>query len=94
MRISRGFASALAGVAMTILAWFGPWSWPAWPALAAMRVAFPPERSFAAMPFGARSAVVVLLVALNVAAWGATAFVTSRALRSLGDAKRPGPDGA
>ncbi len=77
MRISRGFASALAGVAITILAWFGPWSWPAWPALAVLRAAFPAERSFASLPFGARATIVVLVIAANVAAWGALTFVVT-----------------
>ncbi|MGK2858845.1 MAG: hypothetical protein ACSLFQ_16730 [Thermoanaerobaculia bacterium] len=82
MRPSRGFASALAGVAMTIFAWIGPWSWPAWPALAVLRLAFPPERSFAALPFGARATIVALMIALNVAVWGVVAFLATSSHRS------------
>ena len=77
MRLSRGFICALAGVAMTILSWFGPWSWPAWPALAVLRVAFPPERSFPALPFEVRATIVVVVVGVNVAVWGALAFVAT-----------------
>ncbi|MBI2214653.1 MAG: hypothetical protein HYU52_13490 [Acidobacteria bacterium] len=71
-RPSRGFRASLVGVALTLLAWVGPWSWPAWPALLAIRIAFPPERSFAALPFAWRGAIVVAVIALNVAAWAAT----------------------
>lgn len=71
---SRGFWCALAGVAVTMLAWIGPWSWPAWPALGLLHVAFPPERSFAALPFGVRAAIVVVVIAVNVAVWGVVAF--------------------
>jgi hypothetical protein len=76
MRVSRGFACALAGVAITLLAWYGPWSWPAWPGLALLAVAFPPERSFALLPLAGRTAVIAIAIAVNVAAWGfATALL-------------------
>lgn len=30
--MSREFRCALAGLGMTLFAWYGPWSWPGWPA--------------------------------------------------------------
>lgn len=81
MRVSRGFSCALAGIALTLLAWNGPWSWPAWPALTMLRVAFPPERSFAALSPGLRGAVVVLAIAVNVACWASATALALRLLR-------------
>ncbi|MFA6955977.1 MAG: hypothetical protein WC538_08920 [Thermoanaerobaculia bacterium] len=80
-RVSGGFACALAGVAISLLAWNGPWSWPAWPALALLAVAFPPERSFALLPFAGRTAVIAIAVAVNVAAWGYATALLLRLLR-------------
>ena len=41
MRVSRGFAAAIAGLGVTLLAWSGPWEWPAWPAFTVLHVVFP-----------------------------------------------------
>ena len=60
----------MAGIAITVLAWFGPWAWPAWPALVLLDLAFSPPRSLASLPFGIRSAVVVVLMGINVGFWG------------------------
>lgn len=65
--VSRGFLSALAGVAITVYAWFSSAIWPAWPALAVLPLVgdhLDPSSRI-------REAVVVFLIALNVAAWGA-----------------------
>lgn len=67
--MSRGFVCTLGGIAITIFAWFGPWLWPAWPALAVLELAFSPERPFSALLPGAKQAVVVLLIIWNVAVW-------------------------
>ena len=71
MRISGGFAAALFGIAMTILSWYGPWEWPAWPALAVLHLAF--GNGFDDLPYNERATVVVLLIAVNIAAWGCVA---------------------
>ena len=66
--MSRGFVSALIGLAITIFSWFSPWEWPAWPALTLL--------SFAPRPgtyFG-RALFVTLLIALNTAFWSAVAY--------------------
>ena len=64
--VSRGFLSALGGVAITVSAWFSSAIWPAWPALAALHFlgdALDPSSRI-------REAVVVFLIALNVTTWG------------------------
>ena len=38
IKISRGFIAALGGIGMTLLAWFGSWAWPGWPASLALDV--------------------------------------------------------
>jgi hypothetical protein len=71
--VSRGFVSALAGVAMTLLAWYGPWAWPAWPAFEVIDLVFG-QAGFADLPFATRSAVVVVLIIVNVSSWGLVAY--------------------
>jgi len=89
--VSNGFLQAIFGILVTILAWFGPWSWPAWPARVVMSIAFTPERPFADLSYAARSAVVVGVITLNVACWGLAArFVVAlrRKLRGNQDTGR------
>ena len=71
--MSRGFISALIGLAMTLLAWYGPWAWPAWPAFTAIDLFFG-KSGFADYPFAGKSGIVLSLIALNVAFWGAAAW--------------------
>lgn len=77
--MSRGFVCALFGVAMTLFSWFGPWAWPAWPALTTMRL-FP---DFADYGFAVRGAIIVILIAINSAFWAAAAWLSDRGARSL-----------
>ena len=58
---------------MTLLAWYGPWAWPAWPAFTVIDLVFG-HGGFADLPYAARSAVVVVLIIVNVSAWGGLAF--------------------
>lgn len=64
---------------MTLLAWYGPWSWPAWPAFTAIDLVFG-RTGFSDYPFAMKSVIVVLLIVLNVSFWGAIAYGTSRLL--------------
>lgn len=73
MKLSRGFICAVIGVAMTILSWYGPWSWPAWPALGVMALIFGTHTSFADLPYAVRGAFMVVLIAVNIGAWAAVA---------------------
>ena len=60
--MSRGFGSTLFGTAITIFAWFSPWSWPAWPALGVLRLLWWVNPAFGPL-------IVLLCIAINVAAW-------------------------
>lgn len=75
---SAGFLRSLFGILVTTLAWFGPWSWPAWPAMVVLAVAFSPTRPFAALTYGERSTVVVALIVVNVASWAVFAWGVGR----------------
>jgi hypothetical protein len=67
--VSRGFIASLGGIAMTLLAWFGSWAWPGWPASFAIdHLGF---ADFAELPRLDKSAVVVLLIIINVGTWAA-----------------------
>jgi hypothetical protein len=68
--VSRGFVSALFGIAVTIAGWFSPWSWPAWPALAVLDLF-----SRISLTYAERAAVVVVCIVVNVAAWALAAVV-------------------
>lgn len=58
---------------MTLLAWYGPWAWPAWPAFTAIDLVFG-HTGFADYPFAVRSAIVVFLIVLNVSFWAAIVY--------------------
>jgi hypothetical protein len=76
---SDGFLCAMVGVAMTLLAWYGPWEWPAWPAFAVMRVAFGKAGAdYSELPFKLRAAVLLGLIAVNVATWGGVVAMIGR----------------
>ena len=75
MRLSRGFVCVLLGIAMTIFSWFSPWAWPAWPALTTMSLLVGTQTSFADLSFGVRSAVIVLLIAINAGFWALVAWI-------------------
>ena len=75
---SPGFLRAIFGILVTVLAWFGPWAWPAWPAMAVLAIAFSPARPFVALSYDARSVVVVILLAVNVVSWALAAWAIGK----------------
>jgi hypothetical protein len=79
--MSRGFIAALIGIAMTLLAWFGPWAWPAWPALTIIDVVFGSNTTFAELPFATRAATVTMLIVVNVTFWATISWIVQRSAR-------------
>ena len=65
--MSRGFISAVFGLAITFFAWYSPWAWPAWPSILAFDTF--DHGGFAELSHMGQAAVTVLLIALNVAVW-------------------------
>lgn len=86
--MSRGFIAALTGIAMTLLAWYGPWAWPAWPAFTVIDLLFGTNTAFADLPFATRAATITMLIIVNVAFWGVVVWIAMRAVRRE---SRPSP---
>jgi hypothetical protein len=76
--MSRGFMATLGGIALTLLAWFGSWVWPGWPASLALD-ALGHYAALPDLPRWAKVAVVVALIVINVGTWA----VVTRALMQL-----------
>jgi len=85
--ISRGFLSALGGIAMTLLTWFGSWAWPGWPASFAIDLLG--FADFAEFPRFAKSGVVVLLIIINVGTWAAVIRAALLLVRKSGSPVPP-----
>ena len=80
--MSRGFIAALAGIAMTLFAWYGPWAWPAWPAFTTIDVLFGSNTAFAELPCAVRAVTITMLIIVNVTFWGAVVWIAMRAIRT------------
>jgi hypothetical protein len=72
----------LTGLAMTILAWYGPWAWPGWPGATALDFALA-HAAPSVVPFGVKAAGMVALILLNSGAWAATVWVLATAVHRL-----------
>jgi hypothetical protein len=80
--MSRGFIAALAGIAMTLFAWYGPWAWPAWPAFTLIDLLFGSNTAFSELPLATRAATITMLIVVNVAFWGAVVWMVMRVEQS------------
>lgn len=78
--MSRGFLAALIGISMTLLAWFGPWAWPGWPALTLIELVFGSQTAFAEAPSMTRAITVAVLIVVNVTFWAASAWLGGRVI--------------
>jgi hypothetical protein len=67
--MSKGFFSALGGIAMTLLGWYGPWEWPSWPGIVVFDALVKPTDVLSEGAQPLRITVIVLLIAMNVFAW-------------------------
>jgi len=83
---SRGFIAALGGIAMTLLAWFGSWAWPGWPASFAIDLLG--FADFAELPRLAKSSIVIVLIIINVGAWAAVIRAAMMLVRKSTPASR------
>jgi hypothetical protein len=72
-RMSRGARCALFGVAMTLLARLGPWSWPGWPALTLLDFVLARYAPSVASPMTKAFGAIVLLF-VNVGFWAVLAW--------------------
>jgi len=82
--MSRGFLAALAGIAMTIFAWYGPWEWPAWPAFTLIDIVFGSNTAFAELPFATRAATITMLIVANTTFWGVVVWMAIHFSRGRG----------
>lgn len=85
--MSRGFRCALFGIAMTIIARVGPWSWPGWPAVKVLDFALARTAPSVAGPIY-KGLGLLLLIFMNVAFWAVVAYAAVFAWK----APRRGPD--
>jgi hypothetical protein len=76
--MSRAFRCGLLGLAMTLLAWLGPWRWPGWPALILLDFILARAAPSVAGPVMKGLGLVVLLF-VNAGFWGVLACVAVRA---------------
>ena len=80
--MSRSFLSALAGIAVTLLGWFGPWAWPAAPAFFVIHLAFG-NGGFGDLGYSTRGLVIVGLIIINVSFWALVCYGAWMAIRKL-----------
>jgi hypothetical protein len=80
--MSRGFIAALAGIAITLFAWYGPWAWPAWPAFTTIDLVFGSNTAFADLPLATRAATITMLIIVNSMFWAAVVWIAMRAMRT------------
>lgn len=73
--MSRLFVCILAGVAITIVGYFGIWEWPAWPAFGVLYLLFGAGDPWLELSTTARAAVLVGLIAVNIASWTAVVWI-------------------
>ncbi len=64
---------------MTLLAWYGPWEWPAAPAFFVLETFF--GGSDQELPYAGRAALLVLLIVVNVWVWSVVAWAITLPLR-------------
>lgn len=78
--MSRGFACALIGIAITVFGWVAPGvllpgGWPMAPGFAALHLAFGRNGAdYLELPYAAKAATLVVLLVINVGVWALAAF--------------------
>jgi hypothetical protein len=81
---SRGFWSALAGIAITIYSWFSPWVLPGLPAI----LVLDSLKNYSEFSFNVRAVIFFGLIVLNVSVWAVITYslslLGSRVFRSRG----------
>ena len=77
-KMSPGFRCALFGIAMTVLARLGPWSWPGWPAVTVLDFVLARFSPSVVGPVAKGVGLVGLLI-VNVGFWSVLALLAVRA---------------
>jgi hypothetical protein len=80
--MSRGFRCALFGIAMTILARVGPWSWPGWPAMKVLDFALAHTAPSVAGPIY-KGLGLLILIFVNAGFWAVVAYAAVFAWKAL-----------
>ena len=80
--MSRGFVSTLIGIALTIVAWFGPWLWPGLPAVTVLDFVLA-RAGWSVVPFGVKAVGMVALIIINVGFWAVVTWVVLWATRRV-----------
>jgi hypothetical protein len=68
------FVCILIAVLITVVGYFGIWEWPAWPAFAVLYMVFGAGDPWLELSTSARAAVLVGLIAINIATWTAVVW--------------------
>ena len=80
--MSRGFRCALFGIAMTVVARVGPWSWPGWPAVKVLDFALARTAPSVAGPIY-KGLGLLLLMFVNVGFWAVVAYAAVFAWKAV-----------
>jgi hypothetical protein len=80
--MSRGFRCALFGIAMTIMARVGPWSWPGWPAVKVLDFALAHTAPSVAGPIY-KGLGLLILIFVNAGFWAVVAYAAVFAWKAL-----------
>jgi hypothetical protein len=80
--VSRGFRCVLFGIALTIVARVGPWSWPGWPAVKVLDFALAHTAPSVAGPIY-KGLGILMLMFVNVGFWAAVAYAAVFAWKAL-----------
>lgn len=86
--MSRGARCVAFGLAMTVLARLGPWTWPGWPAVTVLDFALTHAAPSVAGPV-VKGVGLLALIAVNAGFWALLAYAALRVGRALRLRRQP-----